>query len=83
MNVTIYSTTNCSECHMLKSWLDKQNIAYTSKNTEESTDAMLEFMAVNDGMISVPLTVIDKDDGSQQKLTGFNAGEFKAALSLI
>jgi glutaredoxin len=82
MNITIYSTSSCSECHVLKAWLDKQGIPYTSKITDEDDAAMDEFVAINDGMISVPLTVIDKDDGTQAKLTGFNAGKFKAELAL-
>lgn len=82
MTITIYSTSSCSECHVLKGWLDKQNIAYISKITDEDDAVMDEFMSVNDGMISVPLTVIDKDDGTQAKLTGFNAGKFKEVLGV-
>jgi arsenate reductase-like glutaredoxin family protein len=80
MNITIYSTADCSECRVLKSWLDKQDITYTSKITDEDDGAMAEFMSVNDGMISVPLTVVTMDDGSQHKMTGFNPAKFKALL---
>jgi hypothetical protein len=67
---------------MLKGWLDKQDIAYTSKITDEDGEAMIEFMSINDGMISVPFTVIDKDDGTQVKMTGFNQAKFKQELGL-
>ncbi len=80
MNITIYSTTTCSYCHALKAWLDKKNIAYDYKLTDEDDDAMAEFMRVNDGMLSVPLTVITKDDGSETKILGFDQGKLNNAL---
>ncbi|HSH18287.1 MAG TPA: glutaredoxin family protein [Candidatus Saccharimonadales bacterium] len=82
MNVTIYSTTTCATCHLLSDWLDKQQVAYTKKNTDEDTAAMVEFMTVNDGMIGVPFTVITQDDGSQTKLLGFEPAKLKQALAL-
>lgn len=82
MNVTIYSTTTCATCHLVTSWLDKQQVAYTKHDTDEDAAAMAEFMSVNDGSIGVPFTVITADDGSQTKILGFDQGRFKQALSI-
>lgn len=82
MNITIYSTTTCSSCHVLTEWLDKQGIAYEKKITDTDPALMMEFMSVNDGMIGVPFTVIKKDDGSEVKISGYDQGKFKEALSL-
>lgn len=82
MHITIYSTTTCATCHVLTQWLDKQNIAYEKKNTDEDDVVMAEFMSVNDGMIGVPFSVITKDDGSVQKIAGYDTREFKSALEL-
>lgn len=82
MNITIYSTTTCSYCHALKAWLEKQNIAYDYKLTDEDDAALEEFMQVNDGMLSVPLTVITKDDGSEAKILGFDQAKFKQVLDI-
>ncbi len=82
MNITIYSTTTCIYCHALRAWLDKQNIAYDYKLTDEDDAAMEEFMRVNDGMLSVPLTVITKDDGSEAKILGFDRAKFKQVLGV-
>lgn len=82
MNVTIYSTTTCSYCHALKAWLDKQSIGYDYKLTDEDDAAMGEFMSVNDGMLSVPLTVIKKDDGTEVKVTGFDQAKLASALGI-
>ncbi len=83
MNITIYSTTTCSYCHALKAWLDNQKIAYEYKLTDEDDDAMAEFMQVNDGMLSVPLTIIKKDDGSVSKILGFDQPKLKQALGTL
>lgn len=82
MKVTIYSTTSCATCHLVTGWLDKQNVKYEKHDTDVDQKAMEEFMSVNDGMLSVPFTVIETDDGKMQKMTGFNANEFKAALGI-
>ncbi len=82
MNITIYSTTTCSYCHALKAWLDKQNIAYDYKLTDEDDATMAEFMHVNDGVIGVPLTIIKKDDGNEAKILGFDQAKLKNALGI-
>jgi len=82
MNITIYSTTTCAFCHVLTAWLDKENIAYTKKNTDEDETALAEFMSVNDGMMGVPFTVIKDNDGKETKILGFDQPKFKQALGI-
>lgn len=82
MNITVYSTTTCSTCHILTQWLDKQNIAYVKKVADEDPAAMAEFMSVNDGMVGVPFTVINQDDGSQTKFSGYDIAELKKLLNV-
>lgn len=82
MNITIYSTTTCSFCHVLTAWLDKENIAYTKKMTDEDPAALAEFMSVNNGMLAVPFTVISDDSGHTTKILGFDQPKFKQVLGL-
>lgn len=82
MEITIYSTTTCSFCHALRAWLDKQNIPYAYKLTDEDDAAMAEFMSVNDGFLGVPFTVIKAKDGTLTKITGFDQAKFKKTLSI-
>lgn len=82
MNITIYSTTTCATCYLVTSWLEKQQVPYTKKNTDEDDAAMTEFLSVNDGQLGVPFTVITADDGSQSKILGFDQSRFKQALGL-
>lgn len=82
MNITIYSTTTCAFCHVLTAWLEKENIPYTKKNTDEDESALTEFMSVNDGNIGVPFTIIKDDSGKETKILGFDQAKFKQALGL-
>ncbi|MDB5175661.1 MAG: glutaredoxin [Candidatus Saccharibacteria bacterium] len=82
MNITIYSTTICAACHTLTQWLDRQDIAYEKKITDADPAAMMEFMAVNDGMIGVPFSVVTAEDGTVTKIPGFDQAKFKQALGL-
>ena len=39
-------------------------------------------MNVNDGAISVPLTIIKDGSGNETKISGFDQGKFKQVLGL-
>lgn len=80
MNITIYSTTDCAACHNLTDWLTQNGQAYTKKNVDTDSSAMDEFMAVNDGMIGVPFTVITDNGDIISKISGFKAKDFKDIL---
>jgi glutaredoxin len=82
MTITIYSTAECAACHALTGWLDKQNISYTKKITDEDPAVMAEFMNVNDGNIGVPFSIVSNDAGEQTKILGFDQPAFKKALGL-
>ena len=80
MKVTVFSTTNCGICHTVMQWLDKQGIKYENKVVDTDTSAMDDFMAVNDGMIGTPLTVVENDD-QISKISGFDQLRLRAATS--
>lgn len=82
MQITIFSTTTCATCHLVTNWLDKQEIDYVKKDTDEDSVAMAEFMDINDGLLGVPFTVIKAEDGTMTKILGFDQNKFKTALSL-
>ena len=79
-SVTIFSTTTCSSCRVLMTWLDKENVTYSKKITDEDDGVMAEFMNANDGAISVPFTVIKYESGAEIKISGFHKSKFKEAL---
>ena len=82
MTVTIYSTSICAACRTLTGWLDKQHVPYTKKVTDEDPAVMAEFMAVNEGNIGVPFSIVVDDAGQETKIPGFDQAAFKQALGL-
>ena len=82
MNITIYSTSICASCISLGNWLNKNGFDYTKKITDSDDAVMAEFMSVNDGMISVPFTIITLDSGDQIKISGFDQKAFKSVLNI-
>lgn len=82
MDITIYSTSTCTYCHALSKWLDEQKIVYKKIVVDKDPGGMAEFMNVNDGAISVPLTIIKDGSGNETKISGFDQGKFKQVLGL-
>lgn len=79
MNVTVYSTSNCGICQGEMQWLDSIGVTYIKKIVDEDDSAMDDFMAVNDGMIGVPFTVIENED-TVTKVSGFDRAKIQQAL---
>ena len=82
MNVTIYSTTTCTFCDALRTWLDERHIPYDYKLTDKDPATMQEYLQVSEGVIGVPFTVIDDGAGKIFKILGFDKPKLLAALGL-
>lgn len=82
MQVTIYSTTTCPYCKMLKGYLSEKNIAYTEKVTDQDIASQEEMMKLSEGFMGVPFTVITKDDGSVVKIRGFDKAKVDETLGI-
>lgn len=72
-DITIYTSTTCSFCHMAKEYLDGKNIKYTEKNISEDKDARMEMMKM--GFTGVPVIII-----GDEKILGFDKAKIDAAL---
>ncbi|KKU17236.1 MAG: Glutaredoxin [Candidatus Woesebacteria bacterium GW2011_GWC2_45_9] len=81
MQVTVYSTTTCPYCKMLKDYLSEKSIAYTEKMVDTDEAAREEMMAVSGGFLGVPFTVVMKD-GSKETVIGFDKGKINSLLGL-
>lgn len=60
--VTMFSTTWCGYCRVLKKALDREGIAFREVNIEQAPDAADFVMAVNGGNQTVPTVLFP--DGS-------------------
>lgn len=82
MTITIYSTSICAACETLTNWLAKNNIPYDKRVTDLDPAVMEEFMNVNEGRIGVPFSIINKDNGEEVKISGFDQKKFKETLNI-
>ncbi len=82
MTVTIFTTTTCPYCKMLKDYLGGKGIAFAEKLVDQDEPAREEMMAASDGFLGVPFTVILKDDNSKETIIGFDKGKIDRVLGI-
>jgi len=82
MQVTVYSTTTCPYCKMLKDYLKEKSIEFTEKLVDQDDAARDEMMVASGGFLGVPFTVITKDDGSKDTIIGFDKNKVNEVLGL-
>lgn len=80
MKITIYSTTTCPYCMMLKRWLDEQKISYTDYLVDQNPIAA-QAMIQQSGQQGVPFTTIEHEDGSTDKILGFDRARFEESFA--
>lgn len=74
-SVTVYTTTRCPYCVMLKNYLNKQNISFKEVNVENNPDIMTKLVNTT-GQMGVPQTevngrwIIGFDPANIQKIVG-------------
>lgn len=80
MTITLFSTTTCPFCKMLKDYLDQKGVSYTEKLVDQDETARQEMARESGGFLGVPFTLIVKDDGEKEAIIGFDKGKLEAAL---
>lgn len=80
MKITIYSTKTCPYCVMLKSWLQSKSIEFTNYNVDENPIAAQNMVNLS-GQMGVPFSTIELDDGSMEKILGFDRQKFEEVLA--
>lgn len=74
MQVTIYSTTTCPYCKMLKDYLTGKNISFTEKLVDMDPKAKDEMSSLSGGFLGIPFSLITLDDGRRETVIGFDKG---------
>ncbi|MEK7188756.1 MAG: glutaredoxin family protein [Patescibacteria group bacterium] len=82
MTITIYSTTTCPYCQMLKNYLKEKGVSYEEKLVDQDDLARDEMMQVSKGFLGVPFTVITKDGGTKETVLGFDKGKLNSVLGI-
>lgn len=79
--VTIYTTRTCPFCKMEKEYLDSKNIKYEEILVDERPDEAQKMIAMS-GQLGVPFTVIKNDDGTDEKILGFDKARIDQILQI-
>lgn len=82
MQVTVYSTTTCPYCKMLKGYLREKGISFTEKMVDQDDVAREEMATLSGGFLGVPFTAITKEDGVKEGVVGFDKGKLNAAFGI-
>ena len=82
MQVTIYSTTTCPYCKMLKDYLSENKITFTEKLVDQDDVAREEMMKDSGGFLGVPFVVVVKNGGTKETIIGFDKGKVNSILGI-
>jgi glutaredoxin len=78
--ITVYSTTTCPYCVMLKNWLGSKSIEFEEYMVDQNPIAAQNMVQIS-GQMGVPFSTIEHEDGSIDKILGFDRPAFESALA--
>jgi glutaredoxin len=79
-NITIFTTTTCSYCPMVKRYLASKGLTYDEVNLEENPDRQAEVLAMS-GAMTVPVTVVTQQDDTRDVIVGYNLQQLAPAVA--
>lgn len=82
MKVTIYSTTTCPYCKMLKDYLAGCGIAFTEKLVDLDEEAKKAMVADSGGFMGVPFIVFEGENGKKSTVVGFDKNKIDKILQI-
>ena len=79
-DITIFTTNTCAYCVMVKRYLTSKGMNYNEVNLDTNPERQKEAMELS-GALTVPVTVITKDDDSREVVVGFNLAKLAPAVA--
>ena len=79
-NITIFTTNTCGYCVMVKKFLDMKGRKYDVVNLDEHPERQQEALDLA-GVLSVPITVVTRQDDSRSVVVGYNLSQLAPALA--
>jgi glutaredoxin len=77
--ITVFTTSTCAYCGMVKKWLDAKGVAYNVVNLDEQPE-MQKQVFEKSGALTVPITLIENDDSSEEVVIGYNLARLAAVV---
>lgn len=81
MKITVYSTATCPYCVMVKRWLDGKGIGYEDIRVDSDREAARKMVELS-GQMGVPFTTIEKENGTIDKILGFDTASLSRSLGV-
>ena len=78
--ITVFGTTTCVYCPMVKKWLEQKGLQYDYIELDKDPSRQQE-MIEKSGQMGVPVTLVEKDDGTEQVVVGFNPGQLVSVVA--
>jgi glutaredoxin 3 len=79
-NITIFTTNTCAYCVMVKRWLQSKGFNYDEVNLDTYPERQKEAFELT-GALTVPVTVITKQDDSKEVVVGYNLSRLAPAVA--
>jgi glutaredoxin 3 len=79
--VTIYTTTTCAYCPMVKNFVKSKGLDYDEVNLDQQPERQAEAYELS-GALTVPITVVaDEASDDKQIVIGYNLAKLAPALA--
>lgn len=79
--IKIYSTATCVYCRAEKAFFAEHNIPFDEAHADQDAKIAEELFQVS-GQLGVPFTIITKEDGTTEKILGFDQSRLSAVLGI-
>ncbi len=79
-NITIYTTNTCAYCSMVKRFLSAKGKSYEEVNLDQEPARQKEALELS-GALTVPVTVVTKEDDSKEVVVGYNLAKLAPAVA--
>lgn len=79
-NITIYTTSTCSYCPMVKQYLQSKGLPYEEVNLEKHPELQAEVFEKS-GALTVPVTIVTKQDDTEDVVVGYNLSRLAPAVA--
>lgn len=79
-NITIFTRDTCAYCGMVKKYLVAKGHTYEEVNLDQEPHRQAEAQELS-GALTVPVTVVTKQDESRHVIVGYNLAKLAPAVS--
>ena len=78
--ITVFTTTTCVYCVMVKRFLDSKGALYEVVNLDDQPERQAEVLAKS-GALTVPVTLVQNEDDTEDVVIGYNLSRLAPLLA--